>query len=156
MTSIIDVLLVEDDPNDLELAMRAFNLCAVVGKTHHVRDGNEALDFLFARGKYASRAGLPGPKLVFLDLKLPAVSGTEVLRQIKEDPETREIPVVVLSSSTHSRDVDACYQLHANSYIVKSIDFEEFAASIASATSYWLITNKLPGMAGYRPLSLRQ
>jgi two-component system response regulator len=139
----IDILLVEDNPNDVELTLHAFKRHNLVNPVHVVRDGAEALEFIFRTGRYADRA--PGePKVVLLDLKLPLVDGLEVLRQIKSDSRTRTIPVVVLTSSRQERDMVDSYQLGVNSYIVKPVDFDQFMQSAQHLGMYWLLLNELP------------
>ncbi len=139
-----EILLVEDNDADVELtllALRAENLCNVI---HVVRDGAEALDFLFHRGAYSSRAHQPAPRLVLLDLKLPKVDGLEVLRQLKSDPLTRSIPVVVLTSSREESDLVKSYHLGTNSYIQKPVDFTDFRDTVKQLGLYWLVVNQVP------------
>ncbi len=139
-----ELLLVEDNDADVELtllALRAENLCNVI---HVVRDGAEALDFLFCRGAYQGRAGQPAPRLVLLDLKLPKVDGMEVLRQIKGHPRTRSIPVVVLTSSREECDLVESYQMGTNSYIQKPVDFTSFRETVKQLGLYWLVVNQVP------------
>jgi two-component system response regulator len=138
----IDVLLVEDNPHDLEMTMRALRKNNLANRIHSVRDGAEALDFLFTRGAYASRDPEDKPGVIFLDLKLPKIDGTEVLREIKSDDRTRSIPVVIVTSSAEERDRVASYQLGANSYVVKPIEFDAFARTIADIGFYWLAVNR--------------
>jgi CheY-like chemotaxis protein len=140
----VDVLLVEDNPNDEELtlhAMRKYHLTSHLGI---VRDGAEALDFLFCQGEYARRADESQPSVILLDLKLPKVDGLEVLKEIRADASDREIPVVILTSSSEVRDIRLGYELGANSYIVKPVDFEHFSETIRSIGMYWLLLNKPP------------
>jgi len=139
-----EVLLVEDDPNDAELTLRALKKHNLANKVYVVADGEEALEFIFATGKYADRNLDFPPKVIFLDLKLPKVSGIEVLRKIKSDEKTRLIPVVVVTSSQESQDVKECYALGVNSYIQKPIEFENFVNAISEAGLYWLVINKGP------------
>src|SRR3954462_4901151 len=122
----IEILLVEDDPLDVEIALHALRTEQIANSIHVVRDGEEALDFLFCRGPYESRSSMSPPRLVFLDLKLPKVDGLEVLRQLKNDPRTMAIPVVMLTSSKEERDIVCGYKLGVNSYIQKPVDFEQF------------------------------
>ncbi len=142
--SVIDILLVEDDPNDAELALRAFKKRHVIDNVHWVKDGAEALDFLFARGAYAGRDMGRAPKVVLLDLKLPKVDGIEVLAQIKADPRTRAVPVVMLTSSQEDRDVLETYRLGVNSYICKPVDFEKFIEIVSEIELYWMVMNRTP------------
>lgn len=142
--SPVAVLLVEDDPADAELTMRALRQGQVRGRVQHVSDGEAALDLLFGRGTHAGRPLMPLPSVVLLDLKLPLVSGVEVLRQLKEDSRTRLIPVVVLTSSAEARDLSACYALGANSYIVKPIDSELFNQTVQRLGVYWVTMNRVP------------
>ena len=138
----VEILLVEDNPHDLELTMRALRKGKLANSVTAVRDGAEALDFIFARGPYADRNVDDGPRVVFLDLKLPKVDGIEVLREMKTNPRTRKIPVVIITSSEVERDRVESYQLGVNSYVVKPIDFEAFMKTIADLGFYWLAVNK--------------
>jgi len=140
----VEVLLVEDNATDAELALRALRGRGLRNSFVVAKDGAEALDFLFARGKYADRDVEQGPKLVLLDLRLPRVDGIEVLRQVKADERTRNIPVVILTSSRQDPDIQQCYELGANSYIVKPVDFDKFAQSVAEVGYYWLLLNEPP------------
>jgi len=140
----VEILLVEDSPEDVELTLRALQTHHITNRMHAVRDGAEALDFLFARGAYAGRNASNIPKVVLLDLKLPKVDGLEVLRQIKQDPRTRKVPVVVLTSSREEPDIERSYQLGVNSYIVKPVDFESFVKAVSDAGLYWLVVNQPP------------
>jgi CheY-like chemotaxis protein len=142
MDKNIKILLVEDNSNDEELAMHAFKKANLHQEVIVVRDGAEALDYIFCRGKYKGDDCLPTPKFILLDLKLPKIHGLEVLRQIKSDPENMKIPVVVLSSSNHERDIIECYELGANSYIVKPVDFDEFTKTVGQLGKYWLSLNQ--------------
>ncbi len=137
----IEILLVEDNPNDEMLAMHAFKKHDLAHKVHVVRDGAEALEFVFCTGEYAERH-FENPKVILLDKKLPRVDGIEVLRQIRADPRTHLIPVVMLTSSAEDRDVFESYQLGVNSYIVKPVDFEQFGEIARRLGSYWLLINK--------------
>ncbi len=139
-----EILLVEDNDADVELtllALRGENIC---NKINVVRDGAEALDFVFCRNQYQSRAGAPLPKLVLLDLKLPKVDGLEVLRQLKQDPRTRIIPVVILTASREENDLVAGYKLGTNSYIQKPVDFSQFRERVKQLGLYWLVVNQVP------------
>jgi two-component system, response regulator len=136
------VLLVEDSPDDLELARLAFERGRFANQVDVARDGAEALDYLFARGDHADRAGDDPPRVVLLDIKLPLVDGIEVLRQIKAEERLRHVPVVMLTSSAEDRDLADCYELGANSYIVKPVDMDQFFSAIQSIGLYWLVLNR--------------
>jgi len=140
----VEILLVEDNPNDVELTLRALRKHHLTNHVAVAKDGVEALDFLFARGAYSSRSITLPPKVVFLDLKLPKVDGLEVLRTLKGDERTRTIPVVVLTSSKETPDMVEAYRLGANSYIVKPVDFEKFVQAVADIGLYWLMLNEPP------------
>src|SRR5215467_3313666 len=140
----VEILLVEDNPNDVELTLRALRKQNLEGKVFVVRDGAEALDFIFASGAYAFRKIDSKPKVVLLDLKLPKVDGIEVLRRIKADERTRGIPVVMLTSSQEERDVAETYRLGVNSYIVKPVDFGNFVHAVGELGVYWNMLNRLP------------
>ena len=137
----VDILLVEDNPFDVELTTRAFAKARLANPVHVVSDGAEALDFLYATGPYAER-GRRRPRVVLLDLKLPKVGGLEVLRRIKSDPETALIPVVVLTSSREESDLVQSYRLGVNSYIVKPVDFDKFVEAVSQLGLYWLLLNE--------------
>ena len=136
------VLLVEDNPSDLELALLAFDRGGFANPVDVARDGAEALDYLFCRGRYSGRSPLDEPRLVLLDVKLPLVDGPEVVRQIKEDPRTRHLPVVMLTTSAEDKDLRRCYSYGANSYIVKPVDMERFFRAVQDIGSYWLELNR--------------
>lgn len=138
----VEILLVEDNPHDLEMTLRVLKKNHLANHVIAVRDGAEALDFLFARGAYSARDITNGPRVVFLDLKLPKVDGIEVLRQIKADERTRKIPVVIITSSAEERDRVESYQLGVNSYVVKPIEFDSFVSTIANLGFYWLAVNR--------------
>lgn len=138
----VDILLVEDNPDDEELALHALQQNNLANRIEVVRDGVEALDFIFKRGDYADRGN--NPRVILLDLKLPRVDGLEVLRQVKADPATRKIPVVVLTSSREDRDLVESYDLGVNSYIVKPVDFEGFNEAVRQLGLYWLLINQPP------------
>jgi two-component system, response regulator len=140
----IDVLFVEDNPDDLQLALRAFETTHLANRIHVVRDGEEALEFVFRTGAYAGRRIEDTPKVILLDLKLPKVDGLEVLRRIRSNPETRYIPVVVLTSSREDSDIIASYELNVNSYIVKPVDFDKFTESVKQLGLYWALFNQPP------------
>ena len=138
----VELLIVEDDPNDVELTLLALRKHHLANKIHVARDGEEALDFLFCRGPHADRPLNGLPKVVFLDLKLPKVSGLEVLKAMKDDPRTRPVPVVVMTSSREQRDMVEGYRLGVNSYIQKPIDFGQFQTTIKDLGYYWLVVNQ--------------
>lgn len=140
----VEILLVEDNPNDIELALHAFQAHRLANHIQVVRDGAEALDFVFATGQFADRDILEPPQVILLDLKLPKVDGMEVLRRIKADERTKSIPVVVLTSSVEERDVVESYKLGGNSYIRKPVDFEQFTEAVRTIGLYWLLLNKPP------------
>jgi two-component system, response regulator len=140
----VDILLVEDNPNDVELTLDAFQENHITNLVHVVRDGEEALDYLFGRGAFAGRDTGNEPKVILLDLKLPKVDGLEVLRQIKADARTRRIPVVVLTSSREESDVVRSYDLGVNSYIIKPVDFQQFNKAVHTIGLYWLLVNQPP------------
>jgi two-component system response regulator len=143
MSDPFEILLVEDNPNDVELTLHALGKCNLSNRAFVVRDGVEAIDYLFSQGQYAGRVP-ENPKVVLLDLKLPKVSGTQVLHRIKSDPRTKSIPVVVLTSSNEERDIIESYRLGANSYILKPVDFDQFTSSVKQLGLYWLLANQSP------------
>ena len=143
--SAVEILLVEDNPNDVELTLRVLQKNNISNRIHVVRDGAEALEFVFCTSAYADRSIENGPKVILLDLKLPKVDGLDVLRQIKADPRTKAIPVVVLTSSREERDIVESYRLGVNSYIVKPVDFEQFTEAVRQLGLYWLLLNQPPG-----------
>ncbi len=145
MTDSAEILIVEDSADDLDMTLRALTKARVANHIQVARDGAEALDFLFCTGAYAGRAIDRPPRVVLLDLKLPLVDGFEVLRRVKSDPRTRQIPVVVLTSSLEQRDIVESYHLGVNSYIVKPVDFDRFAAAVGDLGLYWLLLNQRPG-----------
>jgi CheY-like chemotaxis protein len=141
----VEVLLVEDNPHDAELALRALRQRQLAQIILHVQDGEEALDFLRREGRFAQRSTAhPPPRVVLLDLKLPKRTGLEVLQEIKSDPRTRAIPVVMLTSSRECRDLEEAYRLGANSYIVKPVEFQDFSEAVAQLGAYWLQLNEPP------------
>jgi CheY-like chemotaxis protein len=144
MDNEIEVLLVEDNPDDLDMALRALRKAHLANRIQVARDGAEALEFIFATGAHAGRKLENGPKVILLDLKLPKIDGLEVLRRVKSDPRTRMIPVVVLTSSKEQPDVMECYNLGVNSYIVKPVNFERFASAVSELGMYWLLLNHPP------------
>jgi CheY-like chemotaxis protein len=139
------ILLVEDNPDDLELTLDALAEHHLANRIQIARDGVEALDFIFRRGDFSDRSQDDVPRVVLLDLKLPRVNGLEVLRQMKADPSTRRIPVVMLTSSREERDLIESYDLGVNSYIVKPVDFEQFNRTVGELGVYWVSRNELPG-----------
>jgi two-component system, response regulator len=139
-----EVLIVEDNASDLELALRALKEHHLCNNVSIVRDGAEALDFVFGEGQFAARRGAAQPRVILLDLKLPLVDGTEVLRRIRADARTRRVPVVVMTASTHERDIAETYRLGVNSYIVKPLDFERFTEAMKVVGRYWLMLNRQP------------
>lgn len=138
------ILLVEDNADDEALTLRALNKNRVANEVVVVRDGAEALDFLFCRGAYADRDPIDLPQVTLLDLKLPKIDGLEVLRQIRNDPRTKTLPVVILTSSKEEQDLVAAYSNGANSYVRKPVDFNQFAESIKQLGMYWLVLNEAP------------
>ena len=142
--SHIEILLVEDNPKDMELTLRALKKANLANLIHVVRDGAEALEFIFGEGAHAGRKIEDAPKVVLLDLKLPKVDGLEVLKRIKGDPRTKTIPVVVLTSSKEQKDVVESYNLGVNSYIVKPVNFERFVEAVQELGFYWLLLNQPP------------
>ncbi|MES1226380.1 MAG: response regulator [Bacteroidota bacterium] len=143
--NLVEVLLVEDNVNDAELAIRELRKHHLSNHLFHVRDGEEAIEFMFAIGKYADTRKIDNPpKLILLDIQMPKVNGMEVLQKIKSDSRTQAIPVVMLTSSKEDPDIKKCYELGANSYIVKPVNFEGFAESIKNLGFYWLLLNQSP------------
>lgn len=140
----VEILLVEDNPHEARLTIISLREHNLADNLKHVDDGAEALDFIFCKGQYADRAGAQNPRVILLDLNLPKVGGLEVLKQIKGDERTKSIPVVILSSSKQDRDVTTGFQLGANSYIVKPVDFESFQKAIADLGMYWIHLNEVP------------
>ena len=143
-STAVEILLVEDSAEDLELAVRALRKANLTNHIEVARDGAEALDFIFCEGRHAARKIADAPKVILLDLKLPKVDGLEVLQRIKADPRTRHIPVVVLTSSQEQSDVVKSYRLGVNSYIVKPVNFDSFAAAVQQLGMYWLLLNQPP------------
>ena len=140
----VEILLVEDSPSDLDLALRALKKANLSNRIHVARDGEEALAFLFCEGQYADRKMDERPKVILLDLKLPKVDGLEVLERLKADDRTKTIPVVVLTSSQEQQDVVSSYKLGVNSYIVKPVNFERFATAVQQLGMYWVLLNHPP------------
>lgn len=141
----VEVLLVEDNVDEAELAIRELKRHKLANDLLHVHDGEEALEFIFGTGRYEGRDIMNPPKVILLDLKMPKVGGIEVLQKIRGDVRTKAIPVVVLTSSSHEKDITDSYHLGVNSYIVKPIDFEQFSNSIKEIGYYWLVLNKTAG-----------
>lgn len=139
-----EILLAEDNERDAEMTLRGLRRHNLANRVHRVKDGAEALEFLFCSGAYAARVPNSPPKLILLDLKMPKVDGIEVLRRIKSDERTRFIPVVMMTSSNEERDVIESYRLGVNSYIVKPIEFAEFAEVVAKIGFYWVLSNRVP------------
>jgi CheY-like chemotaxis protein len=140
----IDIILVEDNPDDANLAIRALRKNGIDNSLIHLKDGEEAIDFIFCRGNYSDRVFDEFPKLILLDLKMPKVDGIEVLREVKSDARTRMIPVVLLTSSNQEKDILKSYQFGVNSYIVKPVEFELFVKAVSDMGLYWLLLNQLP------------
>lgn len=140
----IEIILVEDNPYDAEMTIRALTKNKILNRIVHLEDGAEALDFIFGKGQYEGRDTGIRPKVILLDLKMPKVTGIEVLRKIKSDDRTKTIPVVVLTSSKEDPDVRNCYELGVNSYVVKPLGFENFTQSIGDLGMYWLLLNQPP------------
>ena len=141
----VEILLVEDNPSDVKLALHAFRSHKLANNVHVVRDGAEALEYIFGTDRYVGRTTVP--KVILLDLKLPLVDGIEVLRKVKADPRTRQIPIVVLTTSREEPDIQACYALGVNSYIVKPVDFDQFTVAVRDIGYYWLLLNQPPESA---------
>ena len=140
----VEILLVEDNPNDVELTLHALRTSRLANDIKVVRDGEEALDFIMCRGPYAERDISSGPRVILLDLKLPKVDGIEVLRQTKADPRTKMIPIVILTSSNEDKDIVESYQLGVNSYMQKPVDFQQFTEAVHQLGMYWLVYNQPP------------
>jgi two-component system response regulator len=138
----VKILLVEDNPNDMELTLRALKKHNLTNQVHVAKNGAEALDYIFATGTYAGRDIADKPNFILLDLKLPKVDGLEVLRRVRSDERTKATPVIVLTSSTEERDIVESYQLGVNSYIVKPIDFDKFIDAVSEVGLYWMLLNK--------------
>ena len=148
----VEILLVEDNPSDAELAIHALRKSKLANQIQVVRDGKEALDFLFCRGAFSGRRFETAPQLVLLDLKLPKVDGLQVLQAVKSDARTKAIPIVVLTSSIEERDLVMSYKLGANSYIQKPVNFGEFQDVVCQLGMYWLLVNNKPPAAAHSPV----
>jgi two-component system, response regulator len=144
MTNETEILLVEDNPDDVEITLRAFQKYKLANNIHVVRDGEEALEYLFGNGRSADRTLRQHTRVILLDLKLPKVDGLEVLRRCKSDPRTKNIPVVVLTSSREDRDLVESYNLGVNSYIIKPVDFSQFTEAVRQLGLYWMLLNQVP------------
>ena len=142
---MVDILLAEDSDADAEMTLRALRKSNIGNRVHRVRDGQEALDFLARTGAYAGASPSRHLKLVLLDLKMPKVDGAEVLRQLRANETFRTLPVVVMTSSNEERDISQSYLFGANSYVVKPIDFTQFASTVVEIGLYWIVTNRVPG-----------
>lgn len=140
----VEILLVEDSLYDAEMTMRALKKINIINTVIHLKDGSEGLDFIFGTGEYAGRDKSIHPKVILLDLKMPKVDGIEFLQRIKSDPETKKIPVVVLTSSNEDPDIKKCYELGVNSYIVKPVEYDNFTKAVAELGLYWLLLNQTP------------
>lgn len=144
MTNGTEILLIEDNAEDVEITMRAFKKYQLANKIHVVRDGEEALEYLFGTGRYADRTVCSNTRLILLDLKIPKIDGLEVLQRCKSDPRTKNIPVVILTSSREERDLIESYKLGVNSYLVKPVDFSQFTEAVRQLGLYWILLNQLP------------
>ncbi len=144
MTDAVEILLVEDNPSDIKLAMHAFQKNNIANHVKVLRDGAEALEYLFCTDRYAGRKQQSQPKIILLDLKLPLIDGLEVLRRLKSDAETKPIPVVVMTSSSEDRDMVESYQLGVNGYVQKPVDFDQFTNAVRQIGLFWLLVNKVP------------
>ncbi len=140
----MQIVLIEDNPADAELTVRALKKYHVANEILLLKDGEEASDYFFAKGQYSGRPPVPLPKLILLDLKLPKVDGLELLRRLKAGPRTRRIPVVILTSSRQEQDLVESYELGVNSYLVKPVDFSQFAETARTLGLYWLLLNQVP------------
>jgi two-component system response regulator len=144
----VDILLVEDNPHEAQLTIRSFKKSNLASRLLHIDDGAEALDFIFARDKYAGRNAENLPKLILLDLKMPKVGGLEVLKAVKMNAHTKKIPVIVLTSSKEGPDINSSYELGANSYIVKPVNFDSFSKAVTEIGMYWMFLNISPVNSG--------
>ena len=139
----VEVLIVEDNEEDAELAIRALKKHHLANNVVHLIDGEQALDFIFGRGDYSDRETSQMPKVILLDLKMPKVNGLEVLQAVKSDPRTKVIPIVILTSSEEDPDIKRSYELGANSYIVKPVEFDNFSKTVAELGMYWMVVNRV-------------
>ena len=144
MSNEMDILLVEDKPEDVEITLRAFQKHHIANKIHVVRDGEEALECLFGTGRYAECSPCENTRLILLDLKLPKIDGLEVLQRCKTDPRTKHIPIVVLTSSREEEDLARSYNYGVNSYVVKPVDFPQFSDAVRQVGLYWMLLNQVP------------
>jgi two-component system response regulator len=144
MTHGVEILLVEDNDNDAEMTIRALKKNNLANSLLHLSDGSEAIDYIFALGEYSNRHVEDTPRVIVLDLKMPKVGGMEVLKKLKSDERTQDIPVVVLTSSKEDPDIKKCYALGVNSYVVKPVEFEDFYKAISALGLYWMIVNQKP------------
>lgn len=151
MSAFVNILLVEDNPDDLELAMHALRQEKLANSIFVARDGEEALDFLFCRGPFSDRTFEHPPKLVLLDLKLPKIDGLQVLKELKNDPRTQSVPVVMMTSSKEERDLIESYKSGVNSFIQKPVDFDKFRSTVKSLGMYWLMVNQAPVVGATQP-----
>ena len=140
----VDILLVEDDPDHAELTVRALKENNILNEVYVASDGQEALDFVYHRGKYSDEKKFPRPGLILLDIRLPKVDGLAVLKQLKDDPQFKSIPVIMLTTSDRDEEIAESYEGGANSYVVKPMDFEDFMKKVRELRLYWTITNSLP------------
>ena len=148
MSEVIEILLVEDDPDDLETTLNALRKAKLDNRIHVARDGAEAIEFIFGEGVHAGRKLELGLKVILLDLKLPKISGLEVLRRVRSNPRTKHIPVIMMTSSHEQKDVLESYELGVNSYVVKSVNFEHFATAVVDLGRYWLLTDSSDSSSG--------
>ena len=148
INSEVEILLVEDNPDDRELTVRTLRANGIANRIEVATTGADAIDFVFGEGMYADRDTGQQPRVILLDLKLPLVSGVDVLRRIRAEPSLQKVPVVILTSSNEEKDLHECYALGANSYIVKPVDFEQFTEAIRSLGMYWLLLNEAPRGGG--------
>jgi two-component system, response regulator len=145
-----NILLVEDNPSDAELTIRAFKKKNLANNLIHLKNGAEALDYIFAQGVYSKRDASAVPKVILLDLNMPKIGGIEVLKKLREHEATKNIPVVVLTSSTEDPDISTCYALGVNSYIVKPVNFDNFSKAVSELGFFWLLLNQVPHDMGER------